>query len=95
MTFVRAYWNAILVNRQGEAAFLAVEMQTWEILHSTSEIKYANICTGFFFFYWSENSNKCEKKIAVLRFETPFERYAFRFSLIGTFRERTFKQVLC
>ena len=32
----------------GEAAFVAVEMQTWQILHSTSEIKYASIWTGFF-----------------------------------------------
>ena len=72
-----------------EAAFLAVEMQTWQLLYSTSEIKYANICTGFF----GANSKKCEIKIlAVLRFEIPFERDAFRFNLFGTFRERTRSQ---
>ena len=28
--------------------FLTVDMQTCYILYSTSEIKYENICTGFF-----------------------------------------------
>ena len=33
------------------------------------------------------------KNLAVLRFEIPYERDAFRFNLLGTFREMTVKQV--
>ena len=44
-------------------------------------------------FFGAKTLTNAKKNLAVLRFEIPYERDAFRFNLLGTFRERTFKQV--